>query len=106
MVASSAGDVIGSAIVLFRACFIGVSVARLYSLVVMPVLTCRGIATALLCHAEAVAAMRGAKAIRLEVRCDNHRAIGLYRKADYREIGVRHDYYCDGTDALRMEKRL
>ena len=99
MVASFAGDVTGAAIVLFRA---GARIARLYSLAS----TCRGVGTMLLRHAEAVAATRGAKAMRLEVRHDNHRAIGLYRKAGYREIGVRPNYYCDGTDALRMEKFL
>jgi hypothetical protein len=44
--------------------------------------------------------------LRLEVREDNLRAIGIYEKAGFRRIGRETDYYEDGAPALRFEKTL
>ena len=38
----------------------------------------------------------------LEVRRDNLPAIALYQGFGWRETGVRHAYYADGTDALQL----
>ena len=42
----------------------------------------------------------------LEVRADNPRAIALYEKNGYAMIGREEDWYEDGGDALRFEKKL
>jgi ribosomal protein S18 acetylase RimI-like enzyme len=102
-VATSAGVVVGDAVVLYRR---GFAAARLYSLVVHPELRGRGIARALLAHAEREAAARGSVAMRLEVRGDNHAAQGLYRAAGYESIGTTDAFYEDGSAALRMRKRF
>ena len=93
----------GNAIVLFRPRSL---IARLYSLAVAPHMGGRGIAATLIAAAEAVAAARGCRAIRLEVHMANHAAISRYRKSGYREFGRIRRYYDDGGDALRFEKRL
>ncbi len=93
----------GNAVVLYRR---GAKTARLYSLVVHPSRQRRGIARALLTAAEAAAADRGWGELRLEVRPDNTAAIAFYRNHDYRVWGKLSAFYEDGTDALRMHKRL
>ena len=97
-------DVIaGNAVVLYRR---GSFSARLYSLVVHPDYLRRGIAQALLAAVESDAADRGCCELSLEVRPDNLPAIRLYRKDGYTVTGKAGKFYEDGTDALRMRKRL
>ena len=74
------------------------------SLAVAPGL--KGVGRALLAALEAEAGAAGLETMRLEVRADNARAIALYRKAGYREIGRYETYYEDGESALRFEKAL
>lgn len=93
----------GNAVVLYRR---GTKTARLYSLVVHPTHHRRGIARALLTAAETAAAKRGWGELRLEVRPDNAAAIAFYRNHDYRTSEKLKAFYEDGTDALRMNKRL
>jgi len=102
-VATEAGSVVGDAIVLYRR---GFHTARLYSIVVDPRFRGRGIAGALLEQAEAAARIRGAIAIRLEVRSDNQAAIGLYEARGYEVVGTTDRYYEDDSGALRLRKRF
>ena len=44
--------------------------------------------------------------LRLEVRAANLAAIRLYERNGYRRFGIHREYYEDGADALRYEKRL
>src|SRR5215468_4326647 len=103
IVAEQGARLAGNAIVLFRPRSL---IARLYSLAVAPQMGGRGIAPMLLAAAEAAAAARGCRAIRLEVHVTNHAAISRYRKSGYREFGRIRGYYEDGGEALRFEKRL
>jgi ribosomal-protein-alanine N-acetyltransferase len=97
------GTVEGYHLTLFRR---GSDVARLYSLVVAPHHRGKGAADMLLLDAEDVAARHGARALRLEVREDNARAIRFYARRGYRLIGRRPEYYADNATALRYEKSL
>ncbi|MBI3778538.1 MAG: GNAT family N-acetyltransferase [Gammaproteobacteria bacterium] len=93
----------GNAVVLYRR---GSAIARLYSLVVHPDYLRRGIGRMLLAAAEAASVDHGCRELRLEVRPDNLPAIQLYRKAGYVVTDKIGKFYEDGTDALRMSKRL
>jgi ribosomal-protein-alanine N-acetyltransferase len=67
----------------------------------------RGIGSALLAALLAAARDRGCAEVFLEVRADNPRARGLYRRRGFEEIGVRRGYYQpSGTDAIVMRKDL
>lgn len=47
-----------------------------------------------------------ASKIILEVKKTNLQAIGFYKHHHFYEIGIRKNYYPDGTDALLMRKEL
>jgi ribosomal-protein-alanine N-acetyltransferase len=67
----------------------------------------RGIGSALLSALIEAAAGRGCAEVFLEVREDNPRARGLYRRRGFEEIGVRRGYYQpSGVDAIVMRKDL
>lgn len=91
------------ALVLFRR---GTSLARLYSIAVLPDQRGHGIAGRLVKACEDDALGQGAVYLRLEVRRDNTEAQALYAKAGYKPFAVTRDYYEDHADAVRMEKRL
>jgi len=97
------GRPVGYCLVLFRA---GTALARLYSIAVHPDFAGQGLGRMLLGEAEAAATARDAIFLRLEVRADNAPAIALYKSAGYRLFGRHEDYYEDGMEALRFEKRL
>jgi [ribosomal protein S18]-alanine N-acetyltransferase len=65
----------------------------------------RGIGSALLDGLLEEAARRGCTEVFLEVRVDNERAQGLYRRRGFTGIGVRRGYYQpSNTDALVMRR--
>jgi ribosomal protein S18 acetylase RimI-like enzyme len=95
--------VIGATVVLQRA---NTSVARLYSIAVLPHVRGRGISSALL--DDAVRRMRdaGAAVLRLETRIDNHAAHTLFKRSGFFERGRKARYYEDGAEALLFQKSL
>lgn len=97
------GAIGGYYLLLFRA---RSRVARLYSIAVDRRRQGRGLGAALIADAERVAARRGAERLGLEVREDNRPAIALYERLGYAFGGRIADYYADGADARRYEKRL
>lgn len=103
LVANGNDVILGYALILFRA---RSRVARLYSLAVNPAHEKAGVGQRLLSAAEEASFSRGCPILRLEVREDNPRAIGLYQRAGYRRIGRREAYYEDGAAALRFQKDL
>jgi [ribosomal protein S18]-alanine N-acetyltransferase len=67
----------------------------------------RGIGSLLLGTLIDEARHRACAEVFLEVRADNDRAQGLYRRRGFTEIGVRRGYYQpSGTDAIVMRKNL
>jgi [ribosomal protein S18]-alanine N-acetyltransferase len=67
----------------------------------------RGTGSALLGALIQAAVGRGCTEVFLEVREDNPRARGLYRRRGFEEIGVRRGYYQpSGVDAIVMRKDL
>lgn len=97
------GKPAGYAMLLFNT---GTSLARLYSLAVDPDWQGKGIGRALMQATEEHAIAHGCVAMRLEVRADGKRARGLYESQGYRQFGTINDYYEDGMQAIRYEKRL
>lgn len=94
---------LGYALTLFRS---GSNRARLYSIAVDRAARGAGAGARLLADAERTAAARGAGVLSLEVRVGNRVAVGLYRKAGYREQGRVDGYYDDGAAAIRFAKAL
>jgi ribosomal protein S18 acetylase RimI-like enzyme len=102
-VGEAGGHVVAYALTMFRK---GSRVARIYSIAVAEEARGRGLAAALLADAERIGVARGAERISLEVRGDNPAAIRLYERHGYAFKGIYPDYYEDGADARRYEKRL
>ena len=66
-----------------------------------------GLGKRLLAFILASAVRQGAAYATLEVRGQNHLARNLYRKLDFRFVGIRKGYYQDnGEDAFLLERRL
>lgn len=84
----------------------GTSLARVYSLAVLPAEQGKGIARRLMKAIEDEAVTHSCVALRLEVRTDSASAIHLYQQMGYRQIDTVEDYYEDGQSAYRYEKRL
>lgn len=103
LVAEREGAISGYVMVLYHR---GTSLARIYSLAVLPPQQGAGMARALVTAAEQQAIADGCVDIRLEIRTDNLTSQGLFRKLGYRQFGSYHDYYEDHADALRFEKTL
>jgi len=97
------GVLIGYSLVLYRT---GTSLARLYSIVLLPEARGKGVAAQCLKHTEQQAANRHCVYMRLEVNQQNQAAIKLYQSFGYKTIGELHGYYDDGSDAFKMEKRI
>jgi ribosomal protein S18 acetylase RimI-like enzyme len=103
LVIESESQVLGYVLLLYRA---GTNLARLYSLAVAMDAQGRGLSKELLSAAEKTAQERHCAFLRLEVNVNNQRAISVYRQDAYKVIGTIEDYYDNGDDAIRMEKRL
>jgi [ribosomal protein S18]-alanine N-acetyltransferase len=81
--------------------------ADVLTIAVRPARWGQGTGSALLGALLAAAAERGCAEVFLEVRADNPRARGLYRRRGFAEIGLRRGYYQpSGTDAIVMRKDL
>ena len=103
IVAQESKAITGYALVGFRK---GSKIGRLYSIAVDKARAGRGVGRALLDASEAAAKKRKCSLFALEVRADNARAIALYEKNGYEKTGLEEDWYEDGGDALRFEKKL
>jgi ribosomal protein S18 acetylase RimI-like enzyme len=84
----------------------GTSLARIYSLAVDVSQRGKGYARQLMEAIESSARENDALFIRLEVADDNWSALNLYQSMGYEPIRRLHQYYEDGHDGIRLEKRL
>jgi len=82
------------------------SLARVYSIAVLPDRRGKGIARRLALAGESLARAKGITRIRLEIRSDNTPSIALFRSLGYRPIKELKAYYEDGADGWRYEKNL
>jgi [ribosomal protein S18]-alanine N-acetyltransferase len=96
-------SVAGSATMVWRK---GSRIGRLYSIVIDRVAQGRGFGARLLKWCEDEAMARGCDRICLEVRVDNKAAILLYQRHGYDIVGSLPGYYADGSNGLKMLKRL
>jgi ribosomal protein S18 acetylase RimI-like enzyme len=103
VVAEEEDLVVGYAIVTTRR---GSTKARLYSICVLEEAKGRGVGKTLLAEAETLAVALGAQTMHLEVSERNWRALALYSTSGYKSFGTYHDYYGDGSSAVRMQKQL
>ena len=103
IVVAGEGVLCGYALVLFRT---RSRLARLYSIAVDAEHAGRQLGSSLLSAAEEAAYRRGSCAMRLEVRECNTAARILYRKFGYDFVDRLFAYYADGSNALRLQKRL
>lgn len=103
LVAEDAGVVVGYILLLRRE---GTRLARIYSICVSTAHRGRGLAELLIRAGEEAVLAAGSAYVRLEVRRDNETAIRLYRRLGYRVFDAIPDYYDDGEEALRLEKRI
>ncbi|MDT7525822.1 MULTISPECIES: GNAT family N-acetyltransferase [Idiomarinaceae] len=82
---------------------------RIYSIATAAAARGTGLGKALLRHAMHLAQQAGASALSLEVRTDNHAAIGLYQAHHFAVVDVLPGYYDDGdsteasNDGYRMQ---
>lgn len=102
IVAEDAKGVVGYALLEFRA---NSRLARLFSIARIENAPA-GCGRALLEACEREARRRDCRAMRLEARENNFRALNLYERAGYTSFARVANYYEDGAAALRLEKRL
>ncbi|WCM86713.1 GNAT family N-acetyltransferase/peptidase C39 family protein [Acidovorax sp. NCPPB 3576] len=99
--APGGGTLLGACVVLRRR---GTSVARLYSIAVVPQARHGGIASAFLAEALDCARRWGCALLRLESRAENVAAHRLFQRFGFVAVGRAPAYYADGADAIRFEK--
>lgn len=97
------GQLIGAAYLLWRK---DSRSGRLYSIAIDPSAQGRGLGELLLTECEQQTVAHGKDRLLLEVRVDNVAAIRFYLRHGYEEIGRLPGYYEDGTDGLKMAKRI
>jgi ribosomal protein S18 acetylase RimI-like enzyme len=95
--------IVGYAMIFFRK---NSKKARIYSLAVDPLHRNKHIATDLHHAIEKATLERQGDTLRLEVHPNNVSAIQFYKKHHYKIIGTYSTFYEDGSDAIRMEKKL
>lgn len=96
-------NVVGYGLVILRK---GTSLARLYSLAVLPEARGNKIANSLISLLEKACIEDNRAYLRLEVSQNNSAAIALYKSLGYQEFGYYEHYYADDSNALRMQKSI
>jgi ribosomal-protein-alanine N-acetyltransferase len=89
----------------FILCRAAADETEVLTLVVPAAMRRQGVATALLCHAVALAG-DAARSMFLEVAETNAAARGLYAANGFKQVGRRPRYYKNATDALILRRDL
>jgi ribosomal-protein-alanine N-acetyltransferase len=84
----------------------GAAEADILTVGVVPEHRGQGIAKALMALLTDWANTQGSTAMMLEVKTDNHEAIGLYEALGYSKLNIRKDYFGAGLDAQIMRLEL
>jgi ribosomal-protein-alanine N-acetyltransferase len=84
----------------------GAAEADILTVGVVPEYRGQGIAKALMALLTDWANTQGSTAMMLEVKTDNHEAIGLYESLGYLKLNVRKDYFGAGLNAQVMRLEL
>ncbi|WP_227368769.1 GNAT family N-acetyltransferase [Halomonas sp. M20] len=103
VVENKSGRLLGYGTLLFRR---NSRSARLYSFCVHPEARGKGIGRRIAERLEQESRERALQKLILEVRADNRRAIGLYRRLGFLPRRWLDDYYSDGCAAWQMDKVL
>jgi ribosomal-protein-alanine N-acetyltransferase len=106
LVAEQYGESGGVDLVGYAATSIVSDIAELQRIAVADGHRRRGVATQLLAAVQGEAMLRLADRILLEVREDNHPALGFYASAGFVELDRRPRYYADGTTAVILAREL
>ena len=88
---------------------IGAGEAHVLTVCVREDYQCQGVGHMMMSHMVKLAQITGAESILLEVRPSNEKAIRLYQRLGFIEVGVRPDYYPaddEREDALIMARQL
>ena len=101
IVASEEGDVIG-----FSEMRLVAGEAQIYNIAVAPESRGRGAGESLLRYQIDKAKESGCSVVDLDVRAGNTAALALYKKAGFKEVGRRKDYYGPDKDAVLMDLDL
>jgi ribosomal-protein-alanine N-acetyltransferase len=80
--------------------------AHLINIAVHPKFRTKGYGRKVLDFLTALMVKQGLKKILLEVRENNHMALGLYGSCGFRAVGLRQKYYENSDSAVLMEKKL
>jgi ribosomal-protein-alanine N-acetyltransferase len=99
-----AGELVG-----FFVLMVAMDEAHLLNISVAAQRQTMGFGARLLCQAMRAARRAGAASLLLEVRPSNAKALAMYRRFGFQQIGVRRDYYpaeCGREDALVMRHAL
>jgi ribosomal protein S18 acetylase RimI-like enzyme len=80
--------------------------ARIYSIATHPDFWGQGCAGQLVDAAERAAVRHKRHSIRLEIRKDNRASLKLFKHRNYEIFSEYANYYEDGMDAFRLEKKL
>jgi ribosomal protein S18 acetylase RimI-like enzyme len=81
-------------------------IARIYTFAVVPEHRGKGLAKTILAESERLARKRGCIGECVEARKDNPEAQGLYSNAGYAVVGSAPNFYEDGMDSVKFEKRF
>ncbi len=97
----------GDLVLGYIACWLVANDVHVHNLAVQTHFRRRGIASALLDYVLSYYHHQGAQNIYLEVREQNWPAQELYKKFQFRPVGLRHRYYSDtGEDAIVMQRPI
>lgn len=76
--------------------------AELMNVVTKKSMRGKGIASLMLTHIISMCKINNIKNLNLEVNCQNTIAINLYKKYNFKEVGLRKKYYNNTYDAILM----